>query len=122
MLRALRVGKHFRLKIDSAFSFERDDVGIAEEAALDRIYHPRTSVKRDALSSEQAVRTYKIQPRRAGVSTSKSVDLHRAAHPPLERVRGARAAIMLASNGMRRALAPMLFDDEDHGACSAFRW
>ncbi len=134
---ALRVGsvlgrykmrKHFQLSIeDTGFSFTRDQQSIAQEAALDGIYVIRTSVPAALLSSDEAVRSYKL---RAQVEQSfrslKSVDLKvRPIHHRLEdRV---RAHILICMLGyyvefhMRVALAPMLFDDDDPAAAQAAR-
>ena len=54
------MAKHFRLDIrEAGFSYARDEVKIAEEAALDGIYVVRTSVQKTALDTEEAVRAYK---------------------------------------------------------------
>jgi hypothetical protein len=119
VLGRFKVGKHFRIDIrDDGFHFERDADAIAQEAALDGFYVIRTSVATAQLSAEDTVRTYK---RLASVERAfrslKSVDLKvRPIHHHLaDRVRAHVFLCMLAYYvewHMRRALAPLLFDDE----------
>ena len=55
-----KVGKHFELTIDDdSFSYRRNEARIAAEGELDGIYVIRTSVKPEALTSEDTVRAYK---------------------------------------------------------------
>jgi hypothetical protein len=120
--------KHFRLTIEeTSFSFARDDASITREAALDGIYVIRTSVLPAALAADGAVAAYKrlAQVERAFRSL-KSVDLKlRPIHHRLEeRVRAHVFLCMLAYYvewHIRRALAPMLFDDDDPAAARAER-
>jgi len=120
-----KMGKHFKLDItDERFAYERDQVGIAEEAALDGIYVIRTSVAAETLSPEDAVVSYKrlAQVERAFRSL-KTVDIKlRPIHHHLAtRVRAHVLICMLAYYlewHMRRALAPMLFDDDDKAAAA----
>jgi transposase len=134
---ALRVGrvlgrfkmkKHFRLQItDSSFSFERDPQRIEREAALDGIYIVRTNVPADVLSGEQVVESYKgLSAVERAFRCLKTVDLKvRPIHHRLEdRVRSHVLLCMLAYYvewHMRRALAPMLFDDDDRDGARAER-
>jgi hypothetical protein len=134
---ALRVGrvlarskmrKHFRLEIDEeGFSYRRREDHIAQEAALDGIYVIRTSVPEADLPAPQVVLAYKDL---AGVErafrTCKGIDLrvrpiyHRLA----ERVRAHIFLCMLAYYlewHMRRALAPLLFSEEDPEAAEKLR-
>jgi len=128
VLGRFKVGKHFRLRItDTALRFERNEARIAREAALDGIYIIRTSVKQEALSAQEAVRTYKsLSVVERAFRSLKSVDLHvRPIHHHLERrVRAHVLLCMLAYYvewHMRRALAPMLFDDEDRAEVEKLR-
>jgi len=115
--------KHFRIRIEEdRFEYERDQQRIAEEAALDGFYVIRTSLGPDVVSSEDAVRWYK---RLAAVERAfrslKTVDLHirPIGHWKPERVRAHVLLCMLAYYvewHMRRALAPLLFDDHDRQA------
>jgi hypothetical protein len=115
-----KVGKHFKLDIrDHRFSYQRDLVGIAAEAALDGIYVIRSSVAATKLGAEELVRSYKLL---AGVErafkTMKSVDLQvRPVHHRLaDRVRAHIFLCMLAYYvrwHLERAWAPLLFRDED---------
>jgi len=113
-----KVGKHFRLEItEERFSFERDREGIAQEAALDGIYVVRTSVPPERLTAEDAVRSYKrLSAVEQAFRSLKTIELeirpifHRLA----DRVRAHVFLCMLAYYvewHMRRALAPLLFDD-----------
>ena len=128
ILGRFKMGKHFKLDItDERFAYERDQVGIAEEAALDGIYVIRTSVAAETLSPEDTVLSYKrlAQVERAFRSL-KTVDIKlRPIHHHLAtRVRAHVLICMLAYYvewHMRRALAPMLFDDDDKAGAEALR-
>ena len=124
-LRARKVGKHFDVQVtDDSFSYARNDARIAREAALDGVYVLRTSVAKRRLSADDAVRAYKGLSRiERAFRSFKTVDLkvrpvhHRLAH----RVRAHVFLCMLAYYvewHMRRALAPMLFDDHDPAAAA----
>ena len=119
-LRARKVGKHFDVRVtDDSFSYARNEARIAKEAALDGVYVLRTSVAKQRLSAADAVRAYKGLGRiERAFRSFKTVDLkvrpvhHRLAH----RVRAHVFLCMLAYYvewHMRRALAPILFDDHD---------
>ena len=123
-----KMGKHFRYEItDDGFSVERDEASIAEEAALDGIYVVRTSVPAKTLSGEATVASYKSLSRiERAFRSHKTVDLEvRPFHHRLaDRVRSHVFICMLAYYvewHMRRALAPMLFDDDDRQAAEALR-
>lgn len=134
---ALRVGrvlgrfkmqKHFQLEItDSGVSFERDQTRIDREAALDGIYVVRTSVPADVLSGERVVESYKgLAVVERAFRCLKTVDLKvRPIHHRLEdRVRSHVFLCLLAYYvewHMRRALAPLLFDDDDRDHARAER-
>ena len=127
-LRAHKVGKHFTTTAsDDGFSWERDEEKIAAEAALDGIYVIRTNVAAKELGPEDAVRAYKSLSRvERAFRSFKGVDLKvRPVHHRLEgRVRAHVFLCMLAYYvewHMRRALAPMLFDDDDPAAAEAAR-
>jgi hypothetical protein len=115
-----KMGKHFRLTIaDGQFQWQRDEQSIEQEKKLDGIYVVRTSEPADRLSSEDAVRTYKglSQVERA-FRVLKSLDLRiRPIHHRTEdHVRGHIFLCLLAYYvewHMRKALAPVLFDDEE---------
>jgi transposase len=134
---ALRVGKvlgrykmakHFNLTIaETSFGFERDEARIAEEAKLDGIYVVRASVPVEAASSEETVRWYKrLAVVERAFRSIKTVDLHvrPIAHRRADRVRAHILLCMLAYYvewHLRRAVAPMLFDDADKAAGEALR-
>ena len=127
-LRRYKVGKHFDTRCTGdAFSWERNEGRIAEEAALDGIYVIRTNVSADTLPAEEAVRAYKGLSRvERAFRSYKTVDLKvRPVHHRLEgRVRAHVFLCMLAYYvewHMRRSLAPLLFDDDDPAAAGATR-
>jgi transposase len=128
VLGRFKVGKHFKLTIDEErFSYRRNSTAIREEAALDGIYVIRTSLTRQALSPQDTVLSYKrlAQVERAFRSI-KTVDLKLRPiyHHLAGRVRAHVFICMLAYYvewHMRRALAPLLFDDDDKQAAARAR-
>lgn len=115
-----KVGKHFRYEItEEAFSFERDEVSIADEAALDGIYVLRTSVAADRMAGEDVVRAYKSLSRieRAfRISKDFALEVEPIRHRREDRVRAHVFLCMLALYvrlHMERSLAPLLFTDHD---------
>ncbi len=116
-----KVAKHFETEIeDDSFSYRRNQARIDEEAALDGFYIIRTNVPEDQLTAADAVRSYKSLSRvERAFRSLKSVDLkvRPIYHRLDDRVRAHVFLCMLAYYvewHMRRALAPLLFDDEDH--------
>jgi len=115
-----KVGKHFALQIaDGTFQWTKQDASIEMEAKLDGIYVLRTSEPADRLSAEDTVRTYKglSQVERA-FRCLKGIDvLVRPIHHRTDtRVPAHIFLCVLAYYvewHMRRALAPLLFEDED---------
>ena len=123
-----KVGKHFPLTIEEdSFRWERQQSNIEREAALDGIYVIRTSVPANALSSAQVVERYKsLSTVERAFRSLKSVDLkvRPIYHYRAERVKAHVFLCMLAYYvewHMRRALAPLLFDDEDREGAQAQR-
>jgi len=123
-----KVGKHFRLAIeDDRFTWERDEVKIAEEAALDGLYVLRTNVPATELSAEQTVKAYKDLSRvEWSFRCLKGVDLKvRPIHHHLaDRVRAHIFLCMLAYYvewHLRDHLAPLLFDEHDPDGAAAQR-
>ena len=128
VINQFKVAKHFEISItDESFSYQRRAVSIAREAALDGIYVIRTSVFREVLDANSVVGAYKSlsEVERAFLSL-KSIDLkvrpifHRLA----ERVKAHVFLCMLAYYvewHMRKALAPILFDDHDPDAAARAR-
>lgn len=119
-----KMGKHFRLTItETAFAYERDAAAIAAEAALDGIYVIRTSVSADRLSGTEAVRAYKqLDVVERAFRSIKGLDELRVRpifHHLADRVRAHVFLCLLAYYvewHMRRALAPLLFMEEDRVA------
>ena len=128
ILNRYKMGKHFQLRIeDDSFHYERKTANIEREETLDGIYVIRTSVRKEALSSEQVVASYKSL---SGVERAfrslKTVDLHvRPIHHRLpDRVRAHILLCMLAYYvewHMRQRLLPILFDDNDKVQAQAAR-
>ena len=134
---ALRVGrvlgrykmaKHFRLEIsDTSLSYQRDPESIQAEAVLDGVYVIRTNVPPEAMGPDDAVRQYKgLSKVERAFRSMKSVDLKvRPIHHRLaDRVRAHVFLCMLAYYvewHLRRALAPLLFDDDDPASAQAQR-
>src|SRR5487761_2137878 len=128
ILNRCKMGKHFELRIEEdRFHYQRKAANIEREQNLDGIYVIRTSVKADALSSEQVVASYKSL---SGVERAfrslKTVDLHvRPIHHRLpDRVRAHILLCMLAYYvewHMRQLLAPVLFDDHEKPQAQAAR-
>jgi transposase len=123
-----KMGKHFRLFIEEdGFRCERKQDNIEREAALDGIYVIRTSVPAETLSSEKVVERYKgLSDVERAFRSMKSVDLkiRPIYHYLADRVRAHVFLCMLAYYvewHMRRALAPMLFDDDDPQAAQEAR-
>ena len=123
-----KMAKHFLCAFQSAsFSFKRNQSSIDREADLDGIYVIRTNVAVALASAEDAVRYYKeLSNVERAFRSMKSVDLKvRPIHHRTEnRVRTHVLLCMLAYYvewHMRRALAPMLFDDADPAAGQALR-
>ena len=115
-----KMRKHFELKIsEGKFSWKRKKKAIAAEAALDGLYVIRTSVPEDEMTAGEAVLAYKsLSKVERAFRTMKAADIevrpirHRLEH----RVRAHLLICMLAycvEMHMRKALAPLLFDDED---------
>ena len=122
VINKFKVAKHFAISItDESFSYQRKEASIANEAALDRIYVIRTSVPREVLDANATVGAYKsLSEVERAFRSLKSIDLkirpifHRLA----ERVKAHVFLCMLAYYvewHMRKALAPILFDDHQPG-------
>ena len=115
-----KVGKHFSLHIeDGVFRWERDEVSIEQEGALDGIYVIRTSEPKKRLSAKDTVRSYKnLGQVEQGFRCLKGIDIrvrpiHHREDP---RVRAHLFLCLLAYYvewHMRRALNPLLFDDQE---------
>jgi transposase len=123
VLNKYKVAKHFILHIeDDSFDFEVDQEKVDAEAALDGIYVVRTSVSKDIMDADQAVRSYK---QLANVERAfrwlKSIDLMIRAirHRLADRVRAHIFLCMLAYYvqwHMIEAWRPLLFADQDQEA------
>jgi transposase len=119
VINRFKVGKHFEITIEEGvFRYARRTKAIARECELDGIYVIRTCEPAERLSSEDTVRSYKnlAQVERA-FRCMKGLDLlvRPIRHREERRVRAHIFLCMLAYYlewHMRKALAPLLFDDE----------
>ena len=121
-----KVGKHFELTIeDNLLRFERNEESIARETQVDGIYIVRTSESAQALSAANTVRTYKsLGQVEQAFRCMKSIDLRvrPIRHRDEAHVRAHIFLCMLAYYvewHMRKALSPVLFQDEE---LDADRW
>jgi transposase len=128
VLGRFKMAKHFRLTIDDdAFVWQRDEAAIAAEAQLDGIYIVRTTVRADALPADEVVRCYKrLSTVERAFRSIKTGELHIRPihHRKADRVRAHVLLCMLSYYvewHMRKALAPILFDDDDRAAAEARR-
>ena len=117
-----KVEKYFHwTATDTELSWKRNLERIERDAALDGVYVLRTNVSVERLDREQTVLAYKrLATVERAFRSLKSVDLNvRPIHHRLpDRVRAHVFLAMLAYHvewHMRQALAPVLFDDEEHG-------
>lgn len=119
VLNRFKMGKHFSLTIaDGVFSYGRKEEAIRRETQMDGIYVIRTSEPAEKVSAQDAVRGYKslAQVERA-FRCLKGVDLlvRPIRHRTEDHVRAHIFLCMLAYYVewyMRKALAQLLFDDE----------
>ncbi len=120
ILARYKMGKHFELTMaDGVFQWRRREAAIEREATLDGIYVLRTSEPAERLSAADTVRTYKSlsQVERA-FRCLKGIDLlvRPIRHRTARRVPAHIFLCVLAYYvewHMRRALAPILFEDAD---------
>jgi transposase len=119
-IKRYKVGKHFAVTIeDGAFSFFRKEESIRRESALDGIYVIRTSESAECISAEDTVRSYKrLEQVESAIRCMKGIDLlvRPIHHRTEDHVRAHIFLCMLAyyvEYHMRKALAPLLFDDEE---------
>ena len=123
-----KMGKHFQLSIqDDTFTYQRIEQNIERETELDGIYVVRSNVPAETLPRDKVVESYKrLSEVERAFRSLKSVDLKiRPIYHHLEdRVRAHVFLCMLAYYvewHMRKALAPVLFDDDDPNAAAAAR-
>ena len=123
-----KMAKHFVTEItDERFTFRRNEAKIAAEQQLDGIYIVRSNVEPERFDAAQTVRAYKdLSKVERAFRCFKSVDLkvRPLHHHRADRVRAHVLLCMLAYYvewHMRRALAPLLFDDHDPAAAEQQR-
>lgn len=114
-----KVAKHFLLEIsEAAFTYQRNEEHIQEEAALDGIYVVRTSLPKERASAADAVRSYKKLSRvERAFRTIKTgnLDVRPIYHRLEDRVRAHIFLCMLAYYvewHLRESWRPLLFADE----------
>ena len=115
-----KVAKHFQLTIsDQHFGYQRNENTIATEVRLDGLYVIRTSVPNKTLSAPEVVRTYKsLAQVESAFRCLKAFDLQIRPifHRLDERVKAHVLLCLLAYYvewHMRKALAPILFAEDD---------
>jgi len=115
-----KMTKHFNTQIkDGVFTWSRNDEGIRQEENLDGIYIIRTSEPADRISAADVVRTYKLLAQvEQAFRCMKGIDIRIRPifHRTEDHVRAHFFLCMLAYYvewHMRRALAPLLFQDQD---------
>jgi hypothetical protein len=120
VLNKFKMGKHFTLTIgESLFSFSRKEESIHREEGLDGIYVIRTSEPSERLSAGDTVRSYKNLSRvEQAFRSLKGIDLlvRPIWHRTEDHVKAHIFLCMLAYYvewHMRKALMPLLFDDEE---------
>ena len=118
-----RVAKHFDLVINEGhFSYHLLEEKVTAEAALDGLYVIRTSLSKEQMSGEDALRSYKrLSNVERAFRSFKGIDLRvRPIHHHLEnRVRAHIFLCMLAYYvqwHMKEVWRELLFSDEDQGA------
>ena len=123
-----KMAKHFVTDItDERFTYRRNEEKIAAEEQLDGIYIVRSNVEPERFDAAQTVRAYKdLSKVERAFRSLKSVDLkvRPLHHRRADRVRAHVLLCMLAYYvewHMRRALAPLLFDDHDPAAAEQQR-
>ncbi len=123
-----KVAKHFELVIeDGRFEYARRTAAVAREAQLDGFYIIRTSEPEERLPTADVVRSYKnLTHVERAFRSLKTVDLQirPIRHRAEARVRSHLFLCLLSyyvEGHLRRALAPLLFDDEDLDAHRARR-
>lgn len=123
-----KMAKHFETVIeDNVFRYARCQHNIEREAQLDGIYVVRTSEPTERLCAEDTVRSYKNLSRvERAFRCLKGIDLlvRPIRHREERRVKAHIFLCVLAYYvewHLRRALAPLLFDDEDPEAGRARR-
>lgn len=114
-----KMRKHFELTIEKGtLSYQRNEASIKKEADVDGIYVVRTSEPQEHLSPREVVRSYKkLSKVESLFRTLKGVDIlvRPIRHRMKDRVKAHIFICMLAYYvqwHMRKALAPLLFDDE----------
>jgi transposase len=120
VLNKFKMGKHFTLTIgESLFSFSRKEESIRREEGLDGIYVIRTSEPSERLSAGDTVRSYKNLSRvEQAFRSLKGIDLlvRPIWHRTEDHVKAHIFLCMLAYYvewHIRKALMPLLFDDEE---------
>lgn len=128
LLHRYKMGKHYRLKIaEGSFSYTRRQDTLEREKQLEGIYVIRTREPAERMSSEDVVRTYKgLSDVERAFRSVKGLDIHvrPIRHWNPDRVRAHIFLCLLAYYvqwHMRKALRPLLFEDEHRESVRAER-
>ena len=120
VLNKYQVNKYYNLEIkDDQFNYSRRTELIAQEIALDGIYVIRTSVSQEVMDATTTVKSYKsLSQVESAFRCYKTIDLNVRPiyHHKEDRVKAHIFLCMLAYYvewHLRKALAPLLFEDED---------
>lgn len=120
VLNKFKMSKHYILKIeDNFFEWKRNNDAIQDETNVDGVYVIRTSEPKTKMSAEDAVRNYKSLSHVERVfQCMKGIDIRvrPIRHHTEDHVRAHILICMLAYYvewHMRKALAPILFEDEE---------
>ncbi len=123
VVNSFKVAKHFELSIeDDSFSYSVKNDSVSAEASLDGIYIVRTSLPKERMSPEDAVRNYKaLSNVERAFRSMKTVDLlvRPIHHRTEDRVRAHIFLCMLSYYvqwHMMQAWRPLTFSDEDQQA------
>ena len=123
-----KVGKHFDVEVaDDGIAWRRNEGRVAAEAALDGVYAVRTSLGPDEIGADEAVEAYKCLSKvERAFRSMKTVSLEvRPVYVyTADHVRAHVFLCMLAYHvewHLRRALAPLLFEDGDREGARAKR-
>ena len=128
VLNKYKVGKHYQIEItDDGLTATRNQDRLSQEAALDGFYIIRTNVSEEQFASDEVVGAYKrLSLIERAFRSLKTMDLK--VRPIFHRLSDrVRAHVLLCALSyyvewhMRRALAPMLFDDDDKASAEAAR-
>ena len=128
IINRFKAGRYFKVSIEEdGLKYTKNEEKIQQEQQLDGVYIVRTSVKKEVLSAEEAILSYKrLSTVEKAFRSLKTVDLkvRPIFHRLEKRVKSHIFLCMLAYYlewHMRQALAPILFDDHDKQQARSLR-